>query len=769
MHSKKSSRWLKLFSAILGLVTLTGFAIAVPSQAVSPNPTPYCSEGTCWVTFDYTGDSYVWIPPNKINSLHFDVLGAQGGRVGGKGGSVSGEFAVIPSSLHVYVGGMGSSSNGAPGGFNGGGASGNGHGDQGSGGGASDLRISPNLSDRVVVAGGGGGTGGWIGGAGGPGGLTIASSGTKGSPSGTAGGGGTQLSGGVAGLGVTTGNGTAGTLALGGIGGNGAVAGGGGGGGGFYGGGGGGSDGVSGGLDGAGGGGGSSFATMALTSSVVHQAGVRSGNGQVVLRYTFAPAVSSFALTSSTNSKSGVASYQLNFDQLVYDLDSFDFKTSGTASGCTVANPTGDGYRFVIEVTGCSSGTVMLSLRPLAVVGATPGPLAEAVATGTVTVDGQAPKFRIEAPTTPTNASTLNYQLTSVEEFSKPSNSAFVLIGSGCQLGAITMPTTSTANIAVTGCLSGANVKLQVLANQIADLAGNLGPAEAIQSTDVLIDRDAPNLINNRLVSTNSDLSEFEVVFNEPVMGLTPSSFEVAAGCSLSKLDGEKADYRVWLTGCTDVAELTLKPLSARDTAGNLGPASAQNTSGNADKLPPSATIAELARTDKSISPSFEIRFDELVTDFTIDSLSKSGTAKNCEFALYEVSPGTVYRIDSSGCSAGSVKLSLLAWSVTDSHGNLGPAVQIESAVARITESATPPRAVNPASAEAVAEVNHLGVLPIQPNEVYPTNPKLVSRAESIPATEANSLKPESWIALCIAMVALVIAKRSRGKRVIRR
>ena len=43
--------------------------------------------------------------------------------------------------------------------------SGNGHGDQGSGGGASDLRTSTNLGDRVVVAGGGGGTGGWIGGA----------------------------------------------------------------------------------------------------------------------------------------------------------------------------------------------------------------------------------------------------------------------------------------------------------------------------------------------------------------------------------------------------------------------------------------------------------------------------------------------------------------------------------------------------------------------------------------------------------------------------
>ena len=769
MHSKKTRRWLKLSSAIVALVGLAGFTLIAPSQAVTPNPTPYCNEGTCWVTFDYSGDSFIWTPPSKINSLHFDVYGAQGGRSGGKGGSVSGDFAVIPSMLHVYVGGMGSSSNSAPGGFNGGGTSGNGHGDQGSGGGASDLRISPNLSDRVVVAGGGGGTGGWIGGAGGPGGLTIASAGTKGSPSGTAGGGGTQLAGGVGGLGVTSGNGTAGTLGVGGIGGSPSVAGGGGGGGGggFYGGGGGGGDTVSGGLDGAGGGGGSSFATLALTSSVVHQAGVRTGNGQVVLRYTFAPTVTSFALTSSATSKTGSATYLLVFDQLVYDLDAFDFKLAGTASGCSVANPIGDGYRFQVEVTGCSSGTLNLSLRPLAVIGATSGPTNETLAVGSVTVDNQPPKFTLTAPATPTNNATLTFQLKSVEAFNKPSASAFEVSGSNCSLGTILMVDNSSAEIKVIGCQSAANVQLKLFANQITDVAGNVGPTENLISGDVLVDLDPPSVTSNHLVSTVADISEFEVIFSEEVSGLNLQSFETTGDCQLSKLDGSTRSYRVWITGCVDSPTLIIKPGIARDIAGNLGPATADSVQGNIDRVAPNATITPIPRTDKAISPSFELRFDELVQGFSESALSQSGTAKNCGFTVLEESAGTRYRIDTADCSAGTLRLSLLSFSVTDTHGNLGPELQVDSPLVRINGAAanvpafnrsnldpanrqTPPRTKTPAAASPPATE--------------------LTFSSSEPKTDTfESLRPESWVALAIALVALAIAKRSRGRRAIRK
>ena len=769
MHTNKSRRWLKLVSATLALATTVGFAITAPSQAVSPNPAPICLEGTCWVTFDYSGDSYVWSPPAKASSLHFDVYGAQGGRSGGKGGLVSGDFAVIPSSLTVLVGGMGFSANSAPGGFNGGGMSGNGHGDQGSGGGASELRTTSNSGDRVVVAGGGGGTGGWIGGAGGPGGLTIAGAGSKGNPSGTAGGGGTQISGGAGGIGVTTGNGTSGTLGVGGTGGSGSIAGGGGGGGGFFGGGGGGADSVVGGLDGSGGGGGSSFATMALTTAVTHQAGVRSGHGQVVLRYTFAPAVTAFTLLTPANSATGNADYSITFDQLVYDLDPFDFKLAGTASGCSVASATGNGYNFTVKVTGCTNGTLNLSLRPNAVIGSGSGPTVETLASSTLSIDSQAPSFQIVSPTTPTNSNPVVFRLTSTESFPKPTASAFQLSGSGCQLGTITMTNNSEAAIPVTGCQSAANVSLRLLANQVTDASGNGGPSADVTSEIAVTDYEAPAVLSYQSSSVGADLIEYRLEFSEPVTGLTSASFTTGSSCVFSKLDGQGSSYQIWLSGCQSESQLTLKPLSATDTAGNLGPAS--ESIGNettSDNVAPTATIQELDRANKALSPSFEIRFDEQVLGLTINSLSRTGSAKDCAFTLSTVATGSVYRVDSSGCSAGSLKVILLAGSVSDTHQNPGPASAVESPLVRIVEpEPTALNSANLASLDSPPILISSRPLPKVSEIVKPLSKEAMAAGVQFPTVE--SFKPESWVSIAIALIALAVAKSSRGRRVSRR
>ena len=296
MKSTKSNKVRALLAAATTLATVIGVLVATPASAVSVSPAAVCANGSCTVIFDHTGDYYQWTPPVGIKTLWFDVFGAQGGRSGGLGGKISGRFTSIPASLFVYVGGQGKTGSGQTGGFGGGGASGSGHADEGSGGGASDLRSSTALVDRLVVAGGGGGTGGWVGGAGGAGGSTIASAGTAGQ--GGAGGGATQIAGGSAGTGSSANNGTAGSLGTGGNGGNGSAAGGGGGGGGYFGGGGAGGDGIPSGLDGGGGGGGSSFASIASTSTISHAKGVRTGNGQVVLTYTYAPVVTALLDTS---------------------------------------------------------------------------------------------------------------------------------------------------------------------------------------------------------------------------------------------------------------------------------------------------------------------------------------------------------------------------------------------------------------------------------------------------------------------------------------
>lgn len=274
-------------------------------------------------TFNYTGGMQTYTVPAGVTSIQIECSGAQGpdhlSSTGGLGGYVSGEMTVTPGQvLEIYVGGTD--------GYNGGGAAGTG----GSatrngvnGGGASDVRITPYaLTDRIIVAGAGGGAGrgdcpdqnggygGWPGGFGGDGGgnlgdpgtavgggNTVLGFGTTSCSSSPSGGGGGGLDGGGAGgayeisIGGTSGacgangsdasggtgsGGDGGCFGIGGDGGNSGNGGGGGGGAGWYGG------GAGGGNWAAGGAGGSSYFAATITSTSFTN-GTNVGDGQIVV------------------------------------------------------------------------------------------------------------------------------------------------------------------------------------------------------------------------------------------------------------------------------------------------------------------------------------------------------------------------------------------------------------------------------------------------------------------------------------------------------
>lgn len=134
-------------------------------------------------TFTFTGSVQTFTVPACVSQVTITANGAQGSNgnastspagIGGLGAIVTGTYPVNPGDvLNIYVGGSGAL---ATGGFNGGG--GNAANSSAGGGGASDVRYNGTaLSDRIIVAGGGGagGNGGCFGNAvpggnGGPGG-----------------------------------------------------------------------------------------------------------------------------------------------------------------------------------------------------------------------------------------------------------------------------------------------------------------------------------------------------------------------------------------------------------------------------------------------------------------------------------------------------------------------------------------------------------------------------------------------------------------------
>jgi hypothetical protein len=277
-------------------------------------------------TFHFTHASQKFKVPAGVTELTITAYGARGGGSlqssygppGAKGAAVKATIPVRPGQvLFIMVGGRGIlNQRGAGGdGFNGGGAAGRyAYG----GGGSSDVRTSGKITDRVLVAAGGGGTGesfqfetassGYyycFGGSGGVGGAQMGGIGRSGDCGGGGGGAGASIkSGGPGGSGGPKGSGSNGSsgsgLCKGGDGGRGKLYDGGtgagtcsgsgaGAGGGYYGGGGGGSGGCcneyGGGGAGGGAGGGSSYVEPTATHVRMTAGGGHPSNGEIIVTW----------------------------------------------------------------------------------------------------------------------------------------------------------------------------------------------------------------------------------------------------------------------------------------------------------------------------------------------------------------------------------------------------------------------------------------------------------------------------------------------------
>jgi len=311
------------------------------------------------VTFTDTGTVLMWTVPCGVDSVIIDMAGAQGGSGGGLGGRVQCVYPTAPGTTFlINVGGQGGdAASAAPGGYNGGGHAGLSHGGSvgSGGGGASDIRIGGfSLSNRVIVAGGGGGIntdnfnlgngGDTIGGSIPTNGNTCFATFATG---------GTQTAGGLDAIGsgsccvfTPTPDGSLG------FGGNGADTstncingdGGAGGGGGYYGGGGGGGYGS--------GAGGSSYTTPTCTS-IIHTQGFQSGNGYVTITYNTLLSDSAIVLSTPlcNGNSNGSAFALVNGGTLPY---SYSWAPSGGSSDTASGLSAGVYTVTVTDNNGCS-------------------------------------------------------------------------------------------------------------------------------------------------------------------------------------------------------------------------------------------------------------------------------------------------------------------------------------------------------------------------------------------------------------------------------
>ena len=569
------------FSIVLG-------SVVVPSvQAAATNPTPVCNAtGTsCTINFNYTGDNYIWSPPADVRSMSISLAGAQGGRAGGNGARATATFKTVPTTpLYIFVGGQGSTGSGAAGGYNGGGAAGSGHNDEGSGGGATDIRTSPFLTDRIAVAGGGGGTGGWVGGVGGSGGGTTGTGGGNGQ--GMGGGAGTAVAGGAGGAsnGSQTTPGLAGTIGVGGAGGRAntpstSVAGGGGGGGGYYGGGGGGADTDSSGTDGGVGGGGSSFINATRFTTPVYIAGFQSANGAASISYNYGPSVTTFTGPTSP-SKATSPVFNIAFAQSVTGLTADDFIISGSVQGCYISTLTGSGANYAATVTGCSDGTITLTLKADAVFGNAIGPV-RPYSTSSITLDRTVPEIS-SLTKQPSSNSLIVYKALFTESVTGliADNTDWLVKGNGCVIQSMT-GSGSQYTITISSCVDGDLAGLVLNSLAVQDAAGNIGPSLVNQTEVTKIDTTAPILrVTDITPPGAAGLPVWVFDSEEPATGMSADKFTfsgTATSCVMNySVLRENLGWRISLTGCgVGSTQVTLAANSVTDSSGNIGPTAA--------------------------------------------------------------------------------------------------------------------------------------------------------------------------------------------------
>jgi hypothetical protein len=581
----------KQFSKSVLLVTSLSIlmgAVVVPSvQAVATNPTPSCNAtGTsCTVSFTYSGDYYSWSPPADVRTMTISIAGAQGGRSGGNGSRTTATFKAIPTTpLFIYVGGQGSSGNAAAGGYNGGGAAGAGHNDEGSGGGATDIRTSTLLADRIAVAGGGGGTGGWVGAAGGAASGTTGIAGANGQ--GLGGGAGTPLAGGAGGTsnGALTSPGLAGASGVGGNGGSAntpssTVAGGGGGGGGYFGGGGGGADTEPTGVDGGGGGGGSSFTNSTKFQSVVYTTAWQPSNGAASITYNLGPTVTSFTAPASP-SNAATPVFNISFGQSVTGLTADDFTISGTATSCYISTLAGSGANYAATVSGCSDGTISLTLKVDTVNGNAIGPVRTS-STTPITLDRTLPEINTLIKQTSSN-DLIVYKAVFTEPVTGLAGDStdWNVKGTGCVIQFMTGSGTDYT-ITIANCLNGNLAGLVLNPLSVIDTAGNIGPSLPNQTAVTKIDTTAPVLrITDITAPGVGGLPIWVFDSEEPTTGMAANKFTFSGTATTCVMNYSVLraglGWQVALTGCgIGSTQVTLAANSLTDATGNVGPTAA--------------------------------------------------------------------------------------------------------------------------------------------------------------------------------------------------
>lgn len=199
---------------------------------------------------------------------------------------------------------------------------------------------------------------------------------------------------------------------------------------------------------------------------------------------------------------------------------------------------------------------------------------------------------------------------------------------------------------------------------------------------------------------TNATTISYSAAFTENVPVLPPNAFSLggtATGCTVNPPDGAGSLYLISVSGCSDgTLILGVKTATLGDAAGNYGPASPFTAATvTIDRTGPTATLTTPASPSHATTLAFGVSFNQAVTGLAAGDFTVGGTATGCVVGPPSGS-GSSYTVNLTGCSNGTVILTLKSGSVTNAASTPGPATNVSAPA--VTVDRTAPTVTAPAA-----------------------------------------------------------------------
>jgi hypothetical protein len=390
--------------------------------------------------------------------------------------------------------------------------------------------------------------------------------------------------------------------------------------------------------------------------------------------------------------------FDVTFSEPVTGVDLGDFATVVTDTVSGAFSISGSGAAYTVTVTGVSGdGTLGLNLSNASGI----ADLAGNGLTGTP-VTGQSYAVDHTAPTvvsinrhnsSPTNATSLQFDVTFSEPVAGVAASNFALATTATAAGAISSTISgsgATYTITVTGVTGDGTLGLNLSeAGGIADLAGNGLSDVLVTGQTYTVDNTVPTVVSiNRHSSspTNATSLQFDVTFSEPVTGVDAGDFRVAttdtAAGAIFTVIGSGSSYTVMVTGVSGDGTLGLNLVdddTIVDAASNKLSGTGTSVSGNGsfsgevytvDNTPPTVTLSAPTSVAAGGVLNIAVHVSESVTPNTSAQATFGGTAPGSPDGDVTGS-GQDYILAVYGMTgSGTVTVSLPAGAGTDAAGN---------------------------------------------------------------------------------------------------